>query len=141
MGSQIVFHNEDVSYRLTQRRALRAWFEQAFAKEKKAGGEINFIFCSDTHLHGINVQYLSHDTYTDIITFDYSDQEVIAGDIFISVDRVRENAKTFSVPLKDELHRVMIHGLLHLMGYKDKTDKEQEEMTAKEDYYLTLRSF
>ena len=141
MGSQIVFHSEDVSFRLTQRRALRDWFERSFKQEGCSGGDINFVFCSDDHLHGINVEYLQHDTYTDIITFDYSDQKVISGDIFISIERVRENAKAFKVAVQDELHRVMIHGLLHLMGYKDKTDEQQSEMTSKEDYYLSLRSF
>ncbi len=98
---------------------------------------INYIFCSDDYLLNINNEYLQHDYYTDIITFDYS-EEVISSDIFVSVDRIIDNAKINSVCFQSELHRVIIHGVLHLVGYKDKTDEEQTVMTQKEDFYLQL---
>ena len=98
---------------------------------------INYIFCSDDYLLNINNEYLQHDYYTDIITFDYS-EEVISSDIFVSIDRIIDNAKTNSVSFQSELHRVIIHGVLHLVGYNDKTDGEQTIMTQKEDFYLQL---
>jgi len=101
---------------------------------------LNYIFCSDTYLHKINLEYLKHDTLTDIITFDYSEKKQISGDIFISIDRIKENALKFNQSTDIELNRVLIHGVLHLLGYKDKTPKEKETMRAKEDFYLTLLS-
>jgi len=101
---------------------------------------LNYIFCSDTYLHKINLEYLKHDTLTDIITFDYSEKKQISGDIFISIDRIKENAPKFNQSTDIELNRVLIHGVLHLLGYKDKTPKEKETMRAKEDFYLTLLS-
>jgi len=98
---------------------------------------INFIFCSDSHLHALNKEYLKHDTYTDIVTFHYSQPpQSILSDIYISVDRIRENAKTFDVPFIHELYRVMFHGALHLCGYKDKSGTDQTLMRAKENFYL-----
>ena len=109
--------------------------------EGKSVEAINYVFCSDQFLHEMNREYLAHDTLTDIITFDYSEKESISGDVFISLDRTKENAQKFhQTPLK-ELHRVMVHGLLHLIGYKDKAPSESEQMRAKEDYYLSLRNF
>ena len=103
---------------------------------------LNFIFCSDSYLLNINQKYLKHDTYTDIITFDNSDlKQEIVGDIFISLDRIRENAKELKVNEKDELHRVMIHGTLHLLGYPDKGKSAKALMTEKEDLYLSKRAF
>jgi rRNA maturation RNase YbeY len=110
-------------------------------EEKKKTGDISFIFCSDEYLLGINQQYLEHDYYTDIITFDDVSGELISGDIFISVDRVRENAEIYGQSFSDELHRIIIHGVLHLLGYKDKEPDQKEIMTGKEDYYLSVRSF
>lgn len=108
--------------------------------EKKTIGSINFIFCTDAYLHEMNVKYLNHDTYTDVITFDYTENPPeISGDIFISSERVRENAKQFGTTFVMELHRVMIHGLLHLAGFDDKTAREQQQMRSKEDYYLSLQ--
>ncbi len=104
--------------------------------ENKKEGEINFIFCSDNYLLDMNKTYLKHDYFTDVITFDYCENEILSGDIFISIDRIKENAKLYNVSFNQELHRVMIHGLLHLVGYNDKTDEEQKEMTDKENEYL-----
>jgi rRNA maturation RNase YbeY len=108
---------------------------------KKNLGSLNYIFCTDNYLLQINNDYLKHNTLTDIITFDYTEGKMVSGEVFISVERVRENAALFSGSFKDELHRVMIHGILHLCGHKDKTPSAKKEMTAQEDYYLSLRSF
>jgi len=109
--------------------------------EKKTLEEISYVFCSDNYLLKINQNHLNHDTYTDIITFDYSEGNLISSEIYISIDRVKENAKTHSAAILDELHRVIIHGVLHLCGYKDKTTKEAEAMRRKEDLYLGKRNF
>jgi len=114
------------------------WIEQTIQKEKKKTGEISFIFCSDEYLLEINRSYLDHDYYTDIITFDYVENGEISGDIFISVDRVQDNAEKFQVSFDNELNRIMIHGVLHLCGYKDKAVNEKKLMTSKEDYYLGM---
>jgi rRNA maturation RNase YbeY len=139
---EIRFFSEDIKLLLKNKAQLRDWF---IATAKKEGANIkglNYVFCSDTYLLEMNQSYLNHDTYTDIITFDNSETEVeIQGDIFISVDRVRENAQTFGINEQDELHRVMIHGLLHLLGYGDKSKAEKAKMTEKENYYLALRPF
>ena len=138
---QIHFFTEDIQYRLRDIRKIRLWISNAISKE---GGElenINFILTSDAFLHKINLEYLSHDTLTDIITFEYNEEnEAILSDIYISLERCRENAKAYHVNLKDELNRILIHGTLHLLGYKDKSKPEKQIMTSKEDYYLSLRS-
>lgn len=105
-------------------------------KEEKIFGDISVIFCSDEYLLKINEQYLGHNYYTDIVTFDYVEKSVISGDLFISVDRVAENAEKYGNSFIEELHRVLIHGVLHLVGYKDKTTEEQSLMRDKEDFYL-----
>ena len=136
----IYFFTEEVSYILRDKNKIRKWISYAILKEKYSMGDINFIFSSDKFLQKTNFQYLQHDTYTDIITFDTSiDLKEVSGDIFISIERVKDNARTFGVSFRNELSRVMIHGILHLMGYKDKTEKEKELMRAKEDYYLSLQ--
>jgi probable rRNA maturation factor len=135
----ISFHTEDLKFNLKNKTILKHWIVAVIEKKKRKAGEINFIFCSDDHLLGINKQYLNHDTYTDIITFDYSKEDPkqpVAGDIFISVDRVKENAGKFSKSFENELHRVIIHGVLHLLGYKDKTKIAKEEMTKEENKAL-----
>lgn len=109
------------------------WVYRVLDSEKANSGTINFIFCDDDYLLNINQRFLDHDTYTDIITFDYSEKNVISGDIFISIDRVKENAVRFGQKFTDELLRVMAHGLLHLLGYNDKTEKEIREMRLKEE--------
>ena len=134
--STITFHQEDISFRLKNIKKIKSWIAQSIALEKNVLGDLNYIFCSDTYLHKINLEYLHHDTFTDIITFDYTQGKRISGDIFISIERVRENAKKFKQTTDNELYRVIIHGTLHLMGYKDKTPKEKETMRAKEDFYL-----
>ncbi len=110
--------------------------EILISNENKIAGELSFIFCSDNFLLGMNKTYLKHDFYTDVITFDYCENDIISGDIFISIDRIKENAKTFKTTFENELYRVMIHGILHLVGYNDKTDKEQKQMREKENFYL-----
>lgn len=116
---------------------LKQWITLIIEKKKHKTGELNFIFCSDDYLLTVNKQYLDHDTYTDIITFDYSQKNLnISGDIYISIDRVKENALAFSTSFEDELHRILIHGTLHLLGYKDKTKIAKAEMTLQEDLCL-----
>ncbi|MDR2285278.1 MAG: rRNA maturation RNase YbeY [Sphingobacterium sp.] len=139
----ISFFSEDIEYTLKEKAKVREWIHSAIQAEGfKRVSELNFIFCSDEYLLDINKEYLNHDTYTDIVTFDSSeDEEVIAGDIFISIERVRENAAKFKVPERDELHRVIIHGVMHLCGYLDKKKEEKERMTAKENEYLQKRDF
>lgn len=138
----INFFNEETSFKPRQLKGLRSWLLKSIVIEKHELVELNFIFCSDNYLLAINKEYLKHDTYTDTVTFDNSEvKEQILGDIFISIDRVTENAKTFKTNVTDELHRVMIHSTLHLLGYKDKTPKDKALMTNKEDEYLAIRNF
>lgn len=139
----ISFHNEDVKFSLKNKAILKEWIKSTIEKKKRKTGDLNFIFCSDEHLLGINKQYLDHDTYTDIITFDYSKEDVkmpVSGDIFISIERVRENAEKFSKTFENELHRVIIHGTLHLLGYADKSKLAKAEMTKQEDLCLKALS-
>ncbi len=137
----IHFFSEDIDFRPKQKIAIRQWIKTTATAEGFRTGEINLILCSDAYLLDINKQYLNHDTFTDIVTFGNSEDEgVIAGDIFISIDRIRENAAKFGVEERDELHRVIIHGILHLCGYGDKKKGEKEVMTAKEDFYLANRT-
>ena len=141
MMRNIHFFSEDIHYKPKQKNALRTWIKETVRAEGYKTGEINFVLCSDSYLLNINRQYLQHDTYTDIVTFDNSEKEgVIAGDIFISIDRVCENAAKFQVSELDELHRVVIHGILHLCGYGDKTKEDKARMTGKEDFYLARRN-
>jgi rRNA maturation RNase YbeY len=139
---RINFFNEDISYKLHQKLRLKNWIRQTIETEGQKLKEINFIFCSDIYLLEINQQFLKHSTYTDIITFDNSEKPgYIIADIFISVERVLENAKKYNKHADDELHRVLIHGTLHLLGYKDKPKTNKILMTAMEDKYLNLRNF
>ncbi len=138
----IHFFTEDIDFVLKEKAAVRTWIKETIVSEAYALKEINFIFCSDEYLLQINREYLNHDTLTDIITFDNSEvQGRIIGDIFISVERIHENAEKFNVAERDELHRVMIHGVLHLLGYTDKGKKEKAQMTEKENQYLGIRQF
>lgn len=116
------------------------WLKNIILKEAKKPGEINYIFCDDEYLLQVNRDYLQHDYYTDIITFDYVKGKTISGDIFVSLPRISDNASTLSKNFEDELHRVLAHGILHLCGYMDKTEEEEKEMRSKEDFYLALRS-
>lgn len=139
----IQFFSEDIDFTLKEKQKVREWIGATIKAEGfKRVGELSFVLCSDAYLLEINKQYLDHDTFTDIVTFDSSeDEDVIAGDIFISVERTMENAKKFNVSERDELHRVIIHGVLHLCGYYDKKKEDKTLMTEKEDHYLAKREF
>lgn len=136
MDGNICFYNEDVTYRLLYKEKIRLWLLSVVEQEKQQAGDISFIFCSDEYLLDINRQYLSADYLTDVITFDFTEDKHISGDIFISTDRVKENAKQYKQKYFHEMLRVILHGVLHLLGYKDKTEKEIKLMREKEDYYL-----
>ena len=136
--SFVEFHYQDIDKFALNERLVIDWIEGAIRNENKKLGELNCIFCSDSFLHEMNQNYLDHDTYTDIITFNYVEENKISGDLYISVDRVFENASTYNVSKMQELKRVIIHGVLHLIGYNDMTPEEADEIRAKEDFYLTL---
>jgi len=133
----ISFNSLSVKFDLPEKRKIKAWLQSLATLENKGVGEIAFIFCSDDELLQINQQYLKHDYYTDVITFDYSENTDVSGDIFISVDTVRANAKKYNQSFDEELRRVMAHGVLHLCGYKDKTSAQKKTMREKEDFYLS----
>jgi rRNA maturation RNase YbeY len=133
--SPISFHLEDVELILPQEEALTAWLASIAEQEQKELIELNYIFCSDEHLLNINIEYLQHDYYTDVITFPYS-ETAVHGDVFISIDRVQDNATSLGVSFENELLRVMAHGALHLAGYDDKSPEKKAEMRNKEDFYL-----
>lgn len=130
--------NYEVDFELSDLNYYSDWLSRVIVSESKMEGDLNYIFCDDEYLLGINQQYLNHDTYTDIITFDYCDGDTISGDIFVSVERVKDNAQEYSVSFEEELHRVMVHGLLHLLGYKDKNDQEARLMREKENEKIKL---
>jgi probable rRNA maturation factor len=139
---QISFFEEDIQYNLKDKTKVRQWIKDTIAAEGYKLDELTYVFCSDEYLLKMNRQYLDHDTYTDIITFDNSSAgKTVTGDIFISIDRIRENAAKFNQTVVNELHRVIIHGLLHLLGYKDKTPADNKKMTQMEDKYLGKRTF
>jgi probable rRNA maturation factor len=135
----IHFFNEGTAFKLPHPRKTSSWIKKVVRSEASEVGDLNYIFCSDKYLLGVNQQYLNHDTYTDIITFGLSDGATIEGDIYISIPRVRENARDQKVPFHDELDRVMIHGILHLLGHADKTPRKKALMRKKEDACLSLR--
>jgi rRNA maturation RNase YbeY len=139
MGKALAFFYEDTSFKLTSRKKIRKWIEQVIHEEGYALNHINYIFCSDAYLLDINTTHLQHDFYTDIVTFDQSsDDKEIEADIYISVDRVADNANDRHIPFDKELARVMIHGVLHLLGYNDKTEEEKKQMREKEDSCISL---
>jgi len=121
---------------LSNTEALNLWLNRVITEEKMEIGELVYVLCNDEYLLKKNIQFLKHNTLTDVITFDYSGDKIISGDILISTERVVENAKIFNVNYLTELHRVMVHGLLHLLGYKDKIEKDKNTMREKENYYL-----
>jgi rRNA maturation RNase YbeY len=131
----IRYHIEDVQFKLKQKRILSSWIRRTIEGRMDLG-ELNFIFCSDDYLLNINKQYLNHNYYTDVITFDYCNQNILSGDIFISLDTVKENSKEYSVSFENELYRVMIHGVLHLLGFDDKSDIDKVQMKNAEDEAL-----
>jgi len=137
----IYFFSEEIRFSLPEKKKTREWIRKVLLKEKKSLGILNFIFCSDDYLSDLNIKYLNHKSLTDILTFDYTEESnQVSGDIYISIDRVKENAKTYNTDYLTEMHRVIIHGVLHLIGYKDKTSEEAEIIRKKEDNYLSLRT-
>jgi probable rRNA maturation factor len=137
--SRIYFFLEEISYNLKHKRKLREWLIQSAENEDYTIGVLNYILTNDNILVQLNKEYLQHFTLTDIISFDLSEKEgELSGDIYISVDRARENAREYKVNLNNEINRLMIHGVLHLMGYKDKSREERELMREKEEFYLSL---
>jgi rRNA maturation RNase YbeY len=136
----IHFFNEDVDFSLSSETSITRWISSTIKKEGQNLAELNFVFCSDKYLLQLNTTYLNHDYYTDILTFDHRENttEPVSGDIFISIDRVRENSITNRVTFENELHRVIIHGVLHLLGYSDHSPEERISMRKKEDACLSL---
>ena len=134
----ITFATQDIAFDLKGKTAVKKWISSIIKSQGKKVGDIGYLFCDDAYLVEANQAYLNHDTYTDIITFDYVEGDVISGDIMISVERVRENAETFNSSFEDELHRVIIHGILHLLGQGDKSKADAEMMRKKEGEALEL---
>ena len=128
----------ECDFELENQLHYRHWLLKVIKSEDKDCGEINFIFCDDDYLYDINVQYLQHDTYTDIISFDNTDGRVLNGDIFISIERIEENASEYNSDFESELNRVMAHGILHFCGYKDKNERDAAEMRRKEDEKMRM---
>lgn len=134
----IFFSSENTSFVLKNQLKIKRWIKEVVKREDKRLGDLGYVFCDDEYLLKVNIEYLNHDTYTDIITFDYVEGNVISGDMMISVDRVGENATKFEVPFERELRRVVIHGVLHLLGNGDKTTKEAARMRELENAALAL---
>ena len=132
--------SEDIDFKLKGVLAIKKWLKGTLENEGFTLGEINYIFCSDNYILKINKEYLNHNYFTDIITFNYNEVKKVNADIFISIDTVKSNANSRKIDFENELHRVMVHGILHLVGYNDKTPTQQIEMTSKDDYYLNLRA-
>ncbi|MGV9002567.1 rRNA maturation RNase YbeY [Flavobacterium sp.] len=130
--------NYELPYHLDNEERYSHWIEKVILSERKEIGEISFIFCDDEYLLSINKQYLAHDYYTDVISFDYTEGSLISGDVFISIERVRENAMEYNVGFDDELKRVIIHGILHYCGYMDKSASEEKLMRFKEEEKIKL---
>ena len=135
MNNTISFHYE-TDFLLENTESFIRWIKNVILEENKELGEVNYIFCNDKYLLEKNIKYLDHDTLTDIITFNYCEGDIISSDIMISIERVMENSSIFENSFSEELNRVMIHGILHLIGYNDKTDSEKEIIRKKEDYYV-----
>ena len=130
--------NYESDFTLANEEAVATWLSAVIVSENKTEGEINYIFCDDEYLHKINVEYLDHDTLTDVISFDYTMGNEISGDVFVSVERVLDNSKDFNTSFDDELKRVLVHGILHYCGYKDKSEVDEALMRSKEDEKLTM---
>ena len=135
----IRYFQEDIRFELKQKMLNNRWLKMVAGSEMRRLGAINIIFCSDNYILDVNMKYLQHDYFTDIITFDYCEKDVLSGDLFISIDSVRENAQFYGTEFADELNRVMVHGLLHLIGYDDHSEADIAEMRQKENYYLEMR--
>jgi rRNA maturation RNase YbeY len=130
--------NYETEFTLEQEETISTWISKVIFSENKSEGEINYIFCDDDYLHKLNIEHLGHDTLTDVISFDYCVGNEINGDIFISVERVADNAIDFNVDFTEELKRVLVHGILHYCGYKDKTEEDEKRMRSKEDEKLLM---
>ena len=128
--------NSETGFTLEKQDTINKWISNVILSESFKEGDINYVFCDDEYLHKLNMEFLSHDTLTDIISFDYSVGKIIHGDVFISIERVEENAKIFNNSFLNELYRVLVHGVLHYCGYKDKTEADKKTMRSKEDFYL-----
>ncbi len=135
----IRYYNEDCKFTLKGKSLNNQWLRLVAESEMRRIGNINIIFCSDNYILDINMRYLQHDYFTDIITFDYCEKKVLNGDLFISIDSVKDNAEFYGVDFYEELNRVMVHGILHLIGYDDHTDADIATMRSKENYYLDIR--
>ncbi|MBQ5985550.1 MAG: rRNA maturation RNase YbeY [Bacteroidales bacterium] len=135
----VSYFNEDTKFDFKEKRLTNRWLKLVAESEIRRLGDISIIFCSDNYILDVNMKYLQHDYFTDIITFDYCEGDTVFGDLFISVDSVRENAAFYGTEFKDELNRVIVHGVLHLIGYDDHSEEDIKEMRAKENYYLSLR--
>jgi len=129
--------NFETDFQLPKKEQLSNWIIETIKSEGCKAGDINYVFCDDEYLHKLNVEFLQHDTLTDIISFDYSVGKELHGDVFISIERVKENAQELGIGFELELNRVMIHGILHYCGYKDKEEKDKIEMREKEDFYIS----
>lgn len=138
MDSLIYFNDLTASLEVERFQYVENWIHKTCLNEGFKLGELLLVFCDDDYLHKINVDYLNHDTLTDVITFDYSNDEFISGEIYISLERIQENAQDLNSDSTKELNRIMIHGILHLLGYHDKDPQDKIQMTSKEDYYLSL---
>ena len=135
----VTYHLQDTDFVFKNKLLNNRWLKMVAESEIKKLGDISIIFCSDPCILDVNIKYLQHDYFTDIITFDYCEGNKLSGDLFISVDSVRENAAFYGTEFSDELNRVIVHGLLHLIGYDDHTDEEKKIMREKENYYLEMR--
>ena len=134
----MISFNYEVAFKLSSEAKIIKWLSDVIKTENFKEGDINYVFCDDDYLHKLNVEFLKHDTLTDIISFDYSVGKQLHGDIFISIERVHENAENFNVEFNEELNRVMVHGVLHYCGYKDKSEEDANVMREKENHYLNL---
>jgi rRNA maturation RNase YbeY len=142
MDHPIEFFSEDIEFELNNPDQVSEWIATVIEQHGQELSNLTYVFCSDDYLHQINVEYLDHDTLTDIITFNNADEDgTVEGDVFISVDRVRDNSAELGTSFEDELHRVIIHGVLHLIGFRDKTEAEEKLMRKQEDSSLSLRKF
>ena len=135
----VTYFNEDINFPFKEKRLTSRWLKRVAGSEAKKLGDVAIIFCSDNYILDVNIKYLGHDYYTDIITFDYCEGDRLSGDLFISIDSVRENASFYGADFPTELNRVIVHGLLHLIGYDDHSEEDIAMMRAKENYYLGLR--
>ena len=135
----VSYFTEDIKFSFKEKRLTSRWLKLVAESEIRRLGDISIIFCSDNYILDVNIKCLQHDYYTDIITFDYCEGDRLSGDLFISIDSVRENAAFYGTEFADELNRVIVHGLLHLIGYDDHTEEDIKTMRAKENYYLSLR--